>query len=127
MGTNLDLTGYQSKRVFDGIRKITDPNKSAKVLARIERNISSMLDTLTEMQSQVKFTYIIGTRNIDGSIEPFDYFTKLKYGTFDEADDDLDLCMRLRPGVQWRIVKIEWPGDRYEFVEGNMDISPSTS
>lgn len=93
------------------------------MLARVERNISSMLDTLTEMQSETKFTYIIGTKNVDGSIEPFDHYTKLKYGTFDEADDDLDVCTQLKPGVQWRIIKIEWPGDRYEFVTGDMGFS----
>lgn len=123
MGTTIDFSKYVSNHVFNGIRKLTDPNKSAKVIARVEKNISSVLDTLTEMQSQTKFTYFIGTQNIDGSVEPFDFYTRLKYGTIDEADDDLDLCVRLKPGVQWRIVKIEWPGDRYEFVAGDMDFS----
>ena len=127
MGTAIDFSDYTSSRVFDGIRKITDPIEAAKMLARVERNISSMLDTLTEMRSQAKFTYLIGTKNINGSIEPFDHYTKLKYGTADEADDNLDLCIRMRPGVQWRIIKIEWPGDRYEFVEGDLDISPTGS
>ena len=125
MGTAIDLSTYVSNRVFNGIRKECRPTEAARLRSRVERNISSMLDTITEMQSQAKFTYLIGTKNIDGSIEPFDHYTKLKYGTFDEADDDLDLCMRLRPGIQWRIIKLEWPGVRYEFVAGTLDIPAS--